>query len=161
MEFSNLSSGKYTFRLRKRSGFEPNSNIRELIEITVDKKFYETYWFIFLCMLLAILFTIDVARLYAYNIKKRNIALEQSVQQRTVELSNANNELKQSVSMKDKLIAIISHDIVTPPNFITMVAKKGADKNTLLDKENIQSALVDIKNTSQKLRDNAQNILLF
>ena len=56
VEFSNLSSGKYTFRLSKRSGFEPNSYIRELIEITVDKKFYETYWFIFLCMLLAAAF---------------------------------------------------------------------------------------------------------
>lgn len=159
VSFSNLSSGNYVFKLRKRSGLNPNDFIVTSIPFVVEKKYYETIWFLLGCILLAALFTFIVARIYAYNINKRNKALELSVQQRTAELIKANDELKQSVSVKDKLISIIAHDIITPLNFITVVAQKSARKNTQLDYENMQSVLADIKNTTQKLRDNAQNIL--
>ncbi len=159
VSFSNLPSGKYTFLLRKRSGFNPNDYIRISIAFEIDKKFYETAWFFMFCLLLAFVFTFAVARMYAVNIKKRNKALELSVQERTTELSEANEELKQSVAVKDKLISIIAHDIVTPLNFITVVAQKSSDKSNNLDNDNMRSVLVDIKNTTQKLRDNAQNIL--
>lgn len=159
VSFSNLPSGNYIFKLRKRSGLNPNDFIVASIPFTVDKKYYETFWFLLGCILLAALFTFIVARIYAYNINKRNKALELSVQQRTAELIKANEELKQSVSVKDKLISIIAHDIITPLNFITVVAQKSASKNSPLNHENMQSVLSDIKNTTQKLRDNAQNIL--
>lgn len=159
VNFSNLPSGNYTLQIRKRSSLvNPTYETLE-IPIYVEKNFYETLWFALLCALGAVSFIIAVARLYAYNIKKRNSILEVNVKQRTYELTLANKELQNSVSEKDKLIAIISHDILTPLRFIKMVAGKGADKSTLLEKEKIQSALSDIKNTSERLYDNAQNIL--
>ncbi|MBL0047184.1 MAG: hypothetical protein IPP32_03705 [Bacteroidetes bacterium] len=157
--FSNLPSGEYTFRLRKRSGFDATNYISTALQISIPKKFYETLSFYIICLIGTLLFSFVVARLYARNIQKRNIALEKSVQQRTMELIMANAELKESVSVKDKLISIISHDIVTPLRFITMVARKGSEKHAKIDSEKIQEALIDIKNTSEKLHDNAQNIL--
>ena len=159
IEFSNLQSGQYTLQIRKHAGFGNANFIEAKLPFYVEKQFYEQVWFLFLCALLGVSFTIMVARLYADNIKKRNIVLEHNVQQRTLELSKANQELHHSVTVKDKLITIISHDIVTPLKFITMVARTGGDKNSTLDKEKIQNALFDIKNTSEKLHDNAQNIL--
>ena len=152
VRFSNLHSGNYTFLLRKRNGFEPNSFLTTSVQITIPKKFNETIWFILLCILAAILFTVLVAWLYAFNIRRRNSALEKNVQQRTLELTKANEELKQSVSVKDKLISIISHDIITPLNFITLVAQKGSAKETNLDKENIQLVLADIKKRLSKIK---------
>jgi signal transduction histidine kinase len=159
INFSNLPSGNYTLQIRKRSRLLAASFITIEIPILVEKKIFETWWFVLLCATGAVLLIIAVARLYAYNINKRNSLLEANVKQRTFELTLANKELQNSVSEKDKLISIISHDILTPLRFIKMVAGKGADKSTLLEKEKIQSALNDIKNTSERLYDNAQNIL--
>lgn len=159
VEFNNLKSGNYAFLLRKKNGFEPGVYVTQRFKFYVEKKFYETMWFILLMIITAIGFVIIVARLYANNIKKKNILLEESVEQRTRELSRANTDLQQSVNVKDKLISIISHDIVTPLRFITMVAGKGADKKMPIKTENAQAILSEIKNTSEKLHDNAQNIL--
>jgi len=159
VEFNNLKSGSYTFMLRKKNGLDPGNYVTQSFKFYVEKKFYETLWFILLMIVTAVGIVVIVARLYAYNIKKKNILLEESVRQRTLELSRANTDLQQSVSVKDKLISIISHDIVTPLRFITMVAGKGADKKMEIKTENAQAVLSEIKNTSEKLHDNAQNIL--
>ena len=157
--FSNLPSGEYVLQLRKRSRLLHSTFVSIEIPIHIEKKYFETWWFILLCISGVIFLIVVIARIYAKNIKLRNTILEENVKQRTFELTAANNELKNSVSEKDKLISIISHDILTPLRFIKMVASKGADKTTLLEKEKIQSALSDIKNTSERLYDNAQNIL--
>ncbi len=154
--FTNLPSGNYTLHLRKRIGFNPNDYLIKSLTITINKKFYETFWFIGLCLTFALLFTFIVARLYAFNIEKRNIALEKNVQLRTFELIQANEELKQSASVKDKLISILTHDIITPLRFITLVARKGSDKSNNLDQQKIRDTLEDIKNSTQKLHDNAK-----
>lgn len=157
--FSNLPSGEYVLQLRKRSRLLQPTFVTIEIPIHIEKKYFETWWFILLCISGVIFLIIVIARIYAKNIKNRNTLLEENVKQRTFELTVANKELQNSVSEKDKLISIISHDILTPLRFIKMVASKGADKTTLLEKEKIQSALSDIKNTSERLYDNAQNIL--
>lgn len=77
---------------------------------------------------LALLIIIIVARLYSYNIRRKNILLEKNVVLRTSELQIAYNELSESIKIKDKLISIISHDLITPLRFITMVAKKVPEK---------------------------------
>lgn len=159
IEFSNLSSGNYTLKLRKNAGFGNENYVTTDLSIIVQKQFYEKTGFILFCIFATFLLVFGVARVYAFNIKQKNFKLEKNVQQRTLELSHANDELKQSVDSKDKLISIISHDIITPLRFITMVAQKGSEKFSELDKQKIKLALSDIRNTSQKLHDNAQNVL--
>lgn len=159
IEFTGLHYGQYTLQIRKRVGFGATDFIVTSIDFKIEKKFYETAWFFLLSILMAIIFVITVARLYANNIKKRNKALEEKINLRTFELQNANHELQQSITVKDKLISIISHDIVTPLRFISMVARKAVNGNTEIEKENMRTALSEIRNTSEKLRDNAQNIL--
>lgn len=159
IEFSNLPSGNYTLLLRKKIGFAPEQFVVTHVTISVGKKFYEQTWFLIICGILATLFVTVVARLYARNIKKNNKALEEKIRMRTIELQSANLQLKQSVGVKDKLISIISHDIVTPLRFIAMVARKGSEASTGFEKENMRDVLTEIKSTSEKLRDNAQNIL--
>jgi len=159
VEFSNLRSGDYIFFIRKKSGYQPGDYLVRRIAVSVEKKYYEKPWFILLCLAASVFIVIVIARIYAYNIKQKNIALEASVMQRTKELSLANEALQQSVKVKDRLISIISHDIVTPLRFITMVAAKGADKKNQILQENLPDVLKEIKNTSEKLHGNAQNIL--
>ncbi|MEO8148589.1 MAG: ATP-binding protein [Bacteroidia bacterium] len=159
IEFANLHSGKYMLTIRKKAGFGEINLIEKQIEIYITPKYYEKTWFILLCLFGATLFVIAIARLYAFRIKQQNKTLEEKVQQRTFELGTANEQLQQSVDVKDKLISIISHDVVTPLRFIAMVARQGSDVTTNIDKEDMRQVLDEIKNSSEKLHYNAQNIL--
>ena len=157
--FSNLPYGNYQLVIRKKSGFGYNNFESFMLPISVMPRYYETLWFklfIFLCLILLL---IVVSRLYASNIKKRNLVLELKVEERTKELSFVNEQLKKSVSVKDKLISILSHDIITPLRFITMVARKGGSSSNVNEVEQLHQIIDDIKNASQKLHNNAQNIL--
>ena len=110
--FSNLHSGKYSLLLRKKAGLDDHDYIITKVAIRVQKKFFETIWFLLLCLIGATLFVIAVARIYAYNIKQRNKQLEEKVQERTSELERANKKMQQSVNVKDKLISIDwNHDL--------------------------------------------------
>lgn len=162
VDFSGLKSGHYTFIIRKQNGLNDDLKfITASFNFTIKKKFYEQIWFWLLMIIVALFIIVTAARLYARNIKRKNIVLETNVRLRTAELMRVNDELKNSVSIKDKLISILSHDIVTPLRFISMVARKSSNENAKLDSHQLQTLLGEIRNTSEKLHDNAQNILLW
>lgn len=162
VDFSGLKSGHYTFIIRKQNGLNDDVKfITASFNFTIKKKFYEQIWFWLLMIIVALFIIVTAARLYARNIKRKNIVLETNVRLRTAELMRVNDELKNSVSIKDKLISILSHDIVTPLRFISMVARKSSNENAKLDSHQLQTLLGEIRNTSEKLHDNAQNILLW
>jgi K+-sensing histidine kinase KdpD len=71
------------------------------------------------------------------------------------ELYASEKKLKQSVDIKNMLISIISHDIITPLRFISITAKNAFKGKNMLNMDFIK----DIQTTSDKLHHNAQNIL--
>jgi len=158
LEFSNLKSGEYKFTIRKQTGLSKDYT-EATIAFHIENKYYETIWFWLAMVGLALLIIIIVARIYAFNIRRKNILLEKNVVLRTSELQTANNELSESIKIKDKLISIISHDLITPLRFITMVAKKGASEEIEMDNKKHKELLGEIENTTEKLQANAENIL--
>lgn len=159
IEFTNLQSGRYILELRKRFGFNTDDYVTQSIPFYIEKKFYETTWFLILIILFFIVLIGAIARLYAANIERKNKNLERKVHERTQELKLANEQLQSSINVKDKLISIVSHDIVTPLRFISLVARRTISVSNEVEKETIYNSIVDIKNASEKLYGNAQNIL--
>lgn len=160
--YTNLPSGNYTLFIRKKVGNGKHNYIQNYVSFTVLKKFYEHAWFIFLCIVLAIVAITLIVRIYSFNIRKKNIHLEALIQNRisdlvvlNTELRQSEKKLKQSIDVKNMLIGIISHDIITPLRFISITAKNAFKGDNLLKTDFVK----DIQTTSDKLHHNAQNIL--
>jgi len=169
ISFSNLPSGNYVLKIRKRSGFGYDNYFTREIGFIVEKKYYETIWFILSMIICIALLVWFVVFLYFRNLRRQNTILEYKINLRTSELKSVNEKLKlnierlkiseinlqRNINVKTKLISIISHDIVTPLRFISMIARNALKS----EKQKLDEILTDIGSTSEKLHHNAQNIL--
>lgn len=167
--FTNLDAGNYVLVIKKISGKRGVNSVITL-NIQVGKKYYQTWWFKLLIISIIGLLVFIVIKYYNGYLVKRNAILEQKVNERTFELAQANINLNaineqlllseqeniRSLNLKSKLIAIFSHDIITPLKFISMVARNSIKIN---EQGDYKSILRDIDHTSRRLFENAQNIL--
>lgn len=169
ISFTNLAAGNYKLIVKKSAGLSGEVAFKELL-ITVQKSFYETWWFISIVIIFMLLILIKGVKIYHRHLVLQNSVLENKVNKRTKELADINtyllsaneqlleSERKQnkSINLKRKLIAILSHDIITPLKFISMVARNSKNIKSEIEYKNL---LNDIDHTSLRLYENAQNIL--
>lgn len=154
-----LESGRSTLRIRKvGSAFRHGDDGLKLVFV-VPVPYYRTYWFIGLCVVGASLLLWLVLRLNAARLRRRNLQLEKMVRQRTGELVNANAVLRRSLEMKEMLVSIISHDIVTPLRFIARVSNGAMGGMSRKDPGRLKDTMEDIARSSDKLHANAQGLL--
>lgn len=160
-----LPFGNHLISIRKRSGFDEGDWVQLDLPIRVNPYFYQTWWFIVLLALLLLTLFWLATHIYTRNIIIQNIRLESVINQRTGELMQANENLavsqkilEQSIIVKNKLISILSHDIITPLRFIGLSAKMAVQRKNV-DEQMLTKTLGDIQNATVKLHDNASNIL--
>ncbi len=173
LRFSNLSSGSYRFLIRKEYKSGENSYLESEMHFYVEKKFYETTGFILLAVTLGACLIYLLMILNSRRIIRENLELEKKITDRTNELKDVNiqlqenfrqlavqeNFLRESISVKNQLISIISHDIITPLKFISMVSRISKRNPEILNKDKLVESMKDIEFASDKLYNNASNIL--
>lgn len=159
--FTYLNPGLNTVTISIQTNFGEYQKL--IIKVFRQPAIYEELWFKIMSTILGITLLILLAYWYNKRLVQYNIILESKVDARTQQLKEMNvslekskQELQQSVNVKNKLISIISHDIVTPIKFISMVSKN-YNKKQYTEPEN--EIIKEINHTSQRLFDNAQNIL--
>lgn len=163
---TNLPAGRYQLKVRAQTGFEEKQVVYYTYWVVKEPKFYESKWFLFAVVLALGGILFFWFKWYTtVNIRQR-LLLELEVNKRTSELQAVNqtlqkseSELRQSVSVKNKLISIISHDIVTPLRFITLVSKNVLAMQKEVSRTPEQEVIREVHHTSLALYDNAQNIL--
>lgn len=159
LRFPALASGQSTLRIRKRGAPMRGEGDAIVLNFYVPLPFYRTSWFMALGVAaLALLFWLAL-RLNAARLRRRNLQLEKMVRARTSELMSSNAELRKSLEMKEMLVSIISHDIVTPLRFIARVSNGAASGGRAQDPERLGETLRDIASSSDKLHANAQGLL--
>lgn len=92
---------------------------------------------------------------HAEIIKEKNEELEQQI----LQLEDYQNKLEQDYQLKNRLISIIGHDIITPLKFINRLAKSLSENKEQFDKAAFDETLALIADSSGSLHGMASNML--
>lgn len=175
-EYTNLKEGTYTFRVKSKNlyGYQGKEATYTL---TIRPPWYRSWWAYLAYFFSFIAFIYLIIKLYTRSLKMEKEKLEQTVRERTKEISIQNEvlhkqkeeillqqaelinqreeilvqaeELVKMNATKDKLFSIISHDLKSPFNRLRGILR-------LLDMEGLtQEEFLDY---SKKLRKNADNL---
>jgi signal transduction histidine kinase len=90
-------------------------------------------------------------------IKERNVYLEQKIGERTEEIQQVNERLKESNGFKDKLFSIIAHDMRSPLSSLKGVLQL-ADRD-LLKPEDISRLLTRVRLNTEQVQKTMDNLL--
>lgn len=173
LTFSSLHSGNYRLMIRKLNTGNGSDYIVSEFKFSVEKRFYELWWFRLISAIAILSLIVFLFRLNTARVRNKNMQLETKIMERTKELQLTNQLLesnidqlaekelflKESIATKDKLISVISHDIITPLKFISMVSRISKKNPDMIDRSKLIESMNDIEFASEKLYNNAKNIL--
>jgi len=173
IRFGNLPSGTHKLEVRVRKGFGKDDFFYQQLTFVVDPHFYEKGWIQLLAFVGLAGLTLLLFRLYNKSILRKNQLLEKNIDERTIELKESNEllhsnllklqeseeELSSALTLRDKLMSIISHDLITPVRFITMSSRLARSEAKTNPKEELMEVLREIEATTIRIHDNAQNVL--
>ena len=159
VRLSNLPPGEPILRLRKVGAAARGEGDAVTIRFIVRPPFFRRAWFIATCVIGGVLLFLLALRINAARLRRKNLQLEQKVRERTSELMTANAVLRRSLEMKEMLVSIISHDIVTPLRFIARVSNGAARSVRPEEQQRLSDTLSDLASASVKLHANAQDLL--
>ena len=135
------------------------AGVRDLLRLSVLASWYERPWAMALGVLLAVAGVWALLRLRTDQLLRARNQLEALVNERTQALQRSNTELLRASGVKDRLISILAHDIVSPLRFISRVATRTLRSARSEKPEVLRHTLAEISSSSEKLYANASNIL--
>ena len=144
--------GKYHLVIRRRSDKLLAKTAPFIIPVTINPKFYHNWWFILLAFLVATLISYMLNQRRIKSLKLKSQLLEQEVSTRTIELSQAIEELGQSElallksnQVKDKIITMVLHDLRSPLRFLSTLCNNLVQTYQTLSDQDLKSKLIDLK----------------
>ena len=128
VNFTNLPPGNYTFSVKSCLGNTVCDSTAAVISFRISPPFWQRNGFVIMIAVLFIMAMFGIQAAWSSNIRKKKIALQQIVEQRTLQLSQknqelteksrnlavANKELSSLNSMKDRFFSIVGHDLRSP-----------------------------------------------
>jgi signal transduction histidine kinase len=159
IRLASLSPGKYILRIRKMNGFGKNNYSYKSIAFIIATPWYKQWWFYFLLVAAVLGMFILFYRVRVNQLKLNQAKLERQVTDKTEELQQKNNRLEKSNSINNRLISIISHDIITPLKFLNVAGKNLLEKKQLMTEELKDETIKEITTTSKELQLLRTNIL--
>lgn len=130
------------------------------LPFSVRRPFFNTKAGIALLLVLFGLMVWALVELNNLRLRRRNRWLEHSVTIQTQALVEANKELRHVVDHQEKLISIISHDVVPPLRFVARVANSAKEMHRRgIDQEGLGETLEDLSSSTDKLFANANTLL--
>jgi signal transduction histidine kinase len=146
MLFNHLDHGIYRLTVRARTGLHPDDFVFRTVAVTVRSLFYEEPAFRWLIALI-VLAICTVVTLHIMRLRKEVRQKSISLQDQNIKLHQTLGELKDNISMKEKLISIILHDLKTPLYFQSLLFNKINDADYFSNDEG-RRLFHELKNSS-------------
>jgi signal transduction histidine kinase len=145
-----LRKGKYTLTIRKQEGYGRYAH--KQVTWTILPYWYETFWFWLLIAFasIGILFLIFFS-FYTREVK-RTVQLEQKVAERTEALTASNR-------VKEKMIAVILHDLRSPLRFLQLMAEHIYENHKKTSRVEMSDMLLKFRNATQDLNEFTQDFM--
>jgi len=154
-----LRSGKYTLRIRKLNGFGKDNYSYKTIQFSIATPWYKQWWFYALIAAAILGIFILIYRIRVNQLELNQRKLEKQVAEKTEELLLKNNTLEKNNSINNRLISIISHDIITPLKFLNVAGKNLLEKKSVMPEDLKDETIKEITTTSKELQLLSTNIL--
>ncbi len=152
--------GLYTIHLRKVGSAARNEAQEPILWFRVKQPFARTWQAYLLYGLATAMLVITGIKLNSIRLRNRNRWLEDNVAQQTEALLAANKELKVAMTHQEKLISIVSHDVVPPLRFLARVATSAEEMHrNSSDPIELGETLHDLATSTDKLYHNANGLL--
>lgn len=147
-----LHKGRYTLAIRKQDG---NSSYScKTVRWTILPYWYETIWFRILVAVVTISILPFIFWLRYNRQVQRSRNLEKKVEERTQALSESNR-------VKEKMIAIILHDLRSPLRFLHMLADHIYEHRSQVTSATLDEMLEKFRNATQDLYTFVQDFLVW
>lgn len=162
VSYTNLKPGNYSFKSKLLSGSKYNEVFTQDFTFSVDINWYQSSFYITIFISLIALMTNWLMGMRVKYLRREKENLEKEVFDRTKKLRSLNHQqfdnlsqlrktklkLTSTIKVKNKLLGIISHEVLGSIQMIKTTSELIHDKRHLLNEEDVQNALKDIKNTS-------------
>ncbi len=123
--YLNLPPGSYVFQVKAANSDDVWSNVPDEIVITIHPPFWKNSWVMALAAFLIIAMIFLYIRLRSWKLRKRKKELEKEVEERTAEIIEAQEELRQSTDFIEGIVTNAREGItvVSPTGDIRFVNK--------------------------------------
>ncbi|MBC7922240.1 MAG: response regulator [Ferruginibacter sp.] len=140
-EYTNLSEGKYEFRVRAIDAFGRVSQVAGW-QFAVTPPWYRQWWVYGAYLLGLVSVGYGVIRWRSFRLEAENLRLENTVAERTAQLARQHNQLRnqseklrQLDGLKSRFFANISHEFRTPLTLIIGLVRKQQQTDPAPDKK--------------------------
>lgn len=164
--FTALRPDAYYFEIRTFNGFGPGNFVVRTVPFTIAPPWYATTRALLLWLLLAggLVWALIYAR--TRQLQARGAQLEQTIRHRTGEIERQKQQLGQQLQLvseahdlKERLISVISHNIITPLRYIHRATTMMREDARSLDPALREKAVDSINDTSLELELLSVNLL--
>lgn len=156
-----LSPGSYQIKVRKPAGFASNFYVQDTITISVNKYFWQQWWFLFILLLAGFSFIYIVAKVYAYRIQLQKDYLKRKIRISTSKLRESNVALTRLIKRNEIITSIIAHDIKGPIKIINEVSGMMKDNWQQIKDSSKHKANEDIFETTLNISEFLQQLLIW
>ena len=157
--FSSLKKGDYRFEVALINGYERNSITYRQVSFTIDAPWYLKSYTLLLWASLLIAGMVLLVKWRTKRIQRRASLLEQTVRVRTTELNNKLGELEVANQLQERMISVVSHNIIAPLRYMHEVSADLSEDARSFSPALQQKAIRSIKKTAQEMELMAINLL--